>query len=387
MMRKRGFTLVELLCVLIIISIISIITVPLVMSYVNSTKEGLYNDQVSSIKKAAEKWAIKNTDKIDKNHINDTFITLESLQYLNYLEKDEILNPKDKTRMNGCIVIKYNMSDKKYDYDYIERECSSITDESDSYVIYSYNTETSKLDSDTTNTHQPFYLDILSNNLLKVSGETTDGLYDLDNEYVFAGTNVNNYVEYEGKNWRVLSIDKKDYSMKLISVSGNASLWSDETETDFAKATSQQTLSTNVNEYGKLLESWNNGEIANQQNSIDGLRSDLLSKNINSKAGLISVYDYVLASTSPSCNSNFLSSDCKNNNYLFNLFSANNDYVWTMNTDGSSIWYIDATGSLGLSLSDASTYDLYTVIKLPINVYNTSDTATGSSSTFSYKLK
>ena len=73
------------------------------------------------MEKAGEKWAIDNKDYLDKYHINDVFITLDLLKETKYLEKEDILSPKDKKVMNGCILISY--SENKYDYKYIELDC------------------------------------------------------------------------------------------------------------------------------------------------------------------------------------------------------------------------------------------------------------------------
>ena len=95
-------------------------------------------------------------------------------------------------------------------------------------TIYDYDIDSAKiLTLDKGNT--PAYQTILNNNNLCVLGEVcansegkTGGLYDLENEYVFRGEVVNNYVKYEGKEWRIISIDKNDYSMKLISTTSDS---------------------------------------------------------------------------------------------------------------------------------------------------------------------
>lgn len=385
---KKGFTLVELLCVIIIIAVISLVVFPLVTSYINRSKDELYEVQVKDIEDSAKKWALDNLDKLDKYHVNDVYVTLEYIKFKGYLEKDEILNPKTKEVMDGCILVKYDESSKQYDYIYDEIDCTSESTDLDSeaYIVYSYNDDTAMEVVNDTNYKTPFYLDVLENNTLRALGETESGLYDLENEYVFKGETVNNYVKYDGKTWRILNIDKNDYSMKLISITGNSSLWSSETITDFSASTLKDTLQSNLTENLKLSDVWSNGIVSNTEMSSNDLRNSLNSSTINVKAGLISTYDYILASTSTNCNSNFLSNECKNNNYLTTMFSGNN--VWTMNTDGTNIWYINSTGSLGLQNSSSATYYVYTVIKLPINVYATnSDTATGSDTTFAYELK
>ena len=140
---KKGFTLIELLCVIVIIAIISLITFPRITQQINNAKEELYITQVKNLEKQGEKWSLDNMDKLDKYHINDIFINLNLLKETKYIEKDDILSPKDKKVMNGCIFINYK--DNKYTYEYIDIDCSlsstNLSESSNSYIIYDYVTD------------------------------------------------------------------------------------------------------------------------------------------------------------------------------------------------------------------------------------------------------
>lgn len=388
---KKGFTLIELLCVIVIIAIISLITFPRVTKYINNAREELYVTQVKNIEKQGEKWALNNMDYLDKYHINDTFVTLNLLKETKYLEKDDILNPKTKEVMNGCILISYK--DNKYSYKYIEEDCSlsnkKLDEYSDSYVIYDYdidglNPGIKTLDSSKQNI--PAYQFILNNNNIRVLGETEDGLYELENEYVFRGNNVNNYVIYAKQNWRILSIDKKDYSMKLISTTSIQSTLSGENTTDFTKITLQNTLKEKAKDYSKVVDtSWDSGIISDNASNLVNLENSLKTNTITSKVGLLSLYDYAIASTDNTCENNFKSLKCKNNNYIATMFESKR--IWTMNTNGEKFWYIDLeTEESQLinnqvpQLADATSGPYYyaTVIKLPINIYVSDSNATGT---------
>lgn len=389
---KKGFTLVELLCVIVIIAVISLITFPKITTYIKKTRDDLYKTQVKSLKKSGEKWALDTVEYLDKYHINDVYITLDLLKDFKYLEKDEILSPKDKTVMNGCILISYK--DNKYSYDYKEIDCTdpntNLNEYSDSYIVY--DSAESGDDyviskSENSKEHSPAYQDILKNNESKVLGETGDGLYELDDEYVFRGTNVNNYVTYEDKNWRILSINKNDYSMKLINTSIDSAILSTSATNDFTKTTLQNTLAEKVTNYSKLLDTWNNGAINNIGITIPELRSSIIQNSITSKVGLISLYDYAVASLNDNCYNNFGSGNCVNNNYLASIFSGKD--FWTMSQDAEGkFWFVNSSNVINTADATAGPYYYATVIKVPINVYCENGTeATGSDSTFAYKLK
>lgn len=44
-MKKRGFTLVELLAVIVIVSVVAVITVPVILNVINNSKKEAINNQ------------------------------------------------------------------------------------------------------------------------------------------------------------------------------------------------------------------------------------------------------------------------------------------------------------------------------------------------------
>ena len=59
---KKGFTLIELIGIIVILGVISFIVFPVVSSSIKNGKEKAYNEQVGRIIEAAKKWANDNTD-------------------------------------------------------------------------------------------------------------------------------------------------------------------------------------------------------------------------------------------------------------------------------------------------------------------------------------
>ena len=54
-MKKRGFTLVELIAVIALLGIIGLIAIPVVEGIVKRSKDRIYNTQLEEIKSAAKK--------------------------------------------------------------------------------------------------------------------------------------------------------------------------------------------------------------------------------------------------------------------------------------------------------------------------------------------
>ena len=188
---KKGFTLVELLAVIVILSVISMLVFPNVIKIINQSKENLYQSQLRDIENVAKNFSIEHPELLDANRINATYVTLDALKQSGYLEVDKINNPKNGQEMNGCIKIQYNESNNQYNYNYEEINCSNDATLKGYIITYQ-----NGLNKEERNIVLSAYEKVLSdyNNLVSIVGGTTDGLYDIDDEYIFRGLNPNNYV-------------------------------------------------------------------------------------------------------------------------------------------------------------------------------------------------
>lgn len=400
---KKGFTLVELLAVIVIIALTSTIIFPAVGSVILQSKQDLFNSQMLDIQTASEKWATDNTDLLDKYHVNDTYITLELLRFTGYLEPDAIKNPLTREEMNGCIQIRYNKNNKKYKFVYEEKTCDSFASSSSTnngYIIYKYSNDKKDIEKDNTNEvksiGQYIVEKAIEENKIYTPGSTNSGLYELEDEYVFKG-DVNNYIKINIANinnsflGRILSISKADFSIKVITNSIGDNFWINGGEINFIGSAISNELVNNVAtskfiSSDKVIEhDFQIGDVSsNQQLSIMALKSLLSEKKTtsvtnneltisnnntaNQKVGTISILDYVNASTNLDCQSNFLSDNCGENNYLKTMFNSKD--VWTLNKNGNSVWYITKSGLPDLESNLANTkYYIYPVYKFTSDVF------------------
>ena len=92
-MKKKGFTLIELIMVIVIISVVAMISFQTVTKKINQSKEKAYNIQVNNFKDSAKNYMLENKPD-DKYHLNTICISLEVLQNKGYLKKGELKNPK-----------------------------------------------------------------------------------------------------------------------------------------------------------------------------------------------------------------------------------------------------------------------------------------------------
>ena len=103
-MNKNGFTLVELIAVIVILGLLALIANSSVVNVVKNSKSDLYNAQLKLIESAAETWGNDNLDKLP-NDGECKYLTLANLK--NYgLIKEEIINPKTNSEFSDNLYIK-----------------------------------------------------------------------------------------------------------------------------------------------------------------------------------------------------------------------------------------------------------------------------------------
>ena len=126
-MKKQGFTLIEVLSILIIMGVITLIAVPLVYSIINNSREGLYARQVEQLLQAGENWGGKNSDQLPKEVGQSIFLVPKDLANQGFLDAEEIIDPRDGEEMNGCIVV--TKETKRHTYKYEETSCDDLRGE------------------------------------------------------------------------------------------------------------------------------------------------------------------------------------------------------------------------------------------------------------------
>ncbi len=115
-MNKKGFTLVELLVVIVIIGVLSIIVVPSVININKNINSRLYEDKKEKIENAAQLYANNNEELF--NGTTQITVYVRELVAANYFTADAkngsgncneemgcVINPENKSSMNGDYVI------------------------------------------------------------------------------------------------------------------------------------------------------------------------------------------------------------------------------------------------------------------------------------------
>lgn len=120
-MKNKGFTLTELLMVLIVIGIVSALVIPNISKTLEHQKVKLYNKQVNQIIEITKSWSAKNLDKLPSDE-STIYVSLDTLINEKYLEQDEIIDPRDEEPMSGCVSIIYDLDYNQYNYSFIGKD-------------------------------------------------------------------------------------------------------------------------------------------------------------------------------------------------------------------------------------------------------------------------
>lgn len=385
---KKGFTLVELLAVLVILAVVSMLVFPNVVKIIADSKEKLYQSQMRDIESVGKNFAMDHTELLDANHINPTYVTVDALKYSGYLEIDKISNPKTGEEMNGCVKIDYNETNNQYHYNYENTDCSK--DSSLQGFIITYENGLQKKEQ---NILLSAYETILKNyeNLISIIGGTTDGLYEIDDEYIFRGSNPNNYVKLgaSADSYRIISLNKKEKTIKLVKITPESSSYSTNNSNAFLESSVSSYLlnfitSGNAKDMqDKIVDGtkWKNGIIdLSKSMSYEVLKSVEATSTVSNKVGLIQVSDYIVSSLDSTCLANIASSNCKNSNYMATLFGKN--AVWTMdNSSSGKVITIENNIITNHTLNTTSdiTYRIYPVFYLKRSASISSGNGTSSS--------
>jgi len=117
-MRKRGFTLVELLGVIILLGVIALITVPSIKKIIDESKQKGYERQIDFIVSSAKNWGLTNSNLLPDS--GSILVKIDTLKNEGFLENKRINNPINNREITGCVSINYNSDYNQYEYKYNE---------------------------------------------------------------------------------------------------------------------------------------------------------------------------------------------------------------------------------------------------------------------------
>lgn len=117
-MNKKGFTLVEVIGIILILSIIAVIITPSVISVVNNSKKTSNDIQKELIIKYAKLWVEEHSELISDEDGSIYSLSLQDLAKDGYLTNKEYVDiENDQSLNNACV--KITTKKAKYSYEFV----------------------------------------------------------------------------------------------------------------------------------------------------------------------------------------------------------------------------------------------------------------------------
>lgn len=319
-----GLSMKKILFYIILITILLIISFWL-LSLKSSKKDVDYTKYENTMIKAAKEYYKVNKNELPQKDGVKGEVTLSKLVELKYMNEYD-----DLKSCSGSVTVERNNND----YNYV-----------------------SYLDCGSNYSSKLFYKKITEQKNIVTSG---DGLYYINNEYVYRGEVVNNYVNFGGRVWRIVKIDS---SNDIVLISDAMYGYNNPWDNRYNEATNNN-AGYNIYEKSRIKDFLNDIYETDKEGKsklseplftkgvakkIKGYKACVGKRDINvtvnnnlyecqsvienTKLGLLTVSDYMNASIDSSCKAPS-SYSCQNYNYL-----VDKDNDWWLSTANSSNTY------------------------------------------------
>lgn len=114
---KKGFTLIEMLSIIVLIGVIALIAYPMVDSTIKDSREKAYLQNIEHIESVAETYSVS----VDLGYSEEyKSLDLQTLKNAGLLKDEDIKNPKDESIMAGCVLYRWITSSNQYEFKYSE---------------------------------------------------------------------------------------------------------------------------------------------------------------------------------------------------------------------------------------------------------------------------
>ena len=116
---KRGFTLVELLAVLILLGVVSLIAIPSIGKILNRSREKARESTKNELIKAAKEYYADNIRELpdDGSH---KCLSVSEIEESGYISNDDIVDPTTEEKLTGYVKIYFDNTYNQYTYEYVK---------------------------------------------------------------------------------------------------------------------------------------------------------------------------------------------------------------------------------------------------------------------------
>ena len=396
MKKKNGFTLVELLAVIVILAIILVIAVPKITDTIKNSKIASFESSAKTIAAQAEKKKMENEILDNSNPITcNNLVKLSNSDYIScsiYFDADNnaLVTLYGSGKFEGLQIIDGTKENAK-----AEEIKAPVYGNAVNYVsgLYAYDSSSNGLEKDTTSDANIRYVGANPNNYVEFNGEAwriigvfgsnlklaRDDIlttYSFDNKTTAQGIETDYGTNDWTKSYLREFLNDYYYEGKTITChSDSATTWTEGLTAKHETITCPEINKINITAKSMIQSTiWNLGGTTYKTNSapyetypVNELYTSERGTKVYSKhatistdyIGLIYPSDYGYASTDERCRQNLRSGltytnnayggtpTCKNNNWLYKGV-----WYWTISPGSSNanlVFSVDSVGSLSTS--------------------------------------
>lgn len=115
----KGFSLIELLAVIIILGIIAAIAYPTITNVTEKSEERSYEQQINHLEDIANTWTSTHLDKV--GYEEAYYLQFAELFEADLIQSKDVMNPKTEEALTGCLEIKWDNAYNQHIITYLER--------------------------------------------------------------------------------------------------------------------------------------------------------------------------------------------------------------------------------------------------------------------------
>ena len=105
---KDGFTLIEILAIIILLSVLALVTYPIINGVINDSRKDLYDKQIDELERHTRTWISENVESLELVDGYSRNVTFEELKNSGYIQESSVINPKTNEPLSGCMTINYS---------------------------------------------------------------------------------------------------------------------------------------------------------------------------------------------------------------------------------------------------------------------------------------
>lgn len=124
---KRGFTLVELLGIIVVLGVIATIVTPIIQNTLSENKETIYNTLVEQIKGSAKDYLSANTEYLPKEENDYSIIKIGDIKKEGLIQIS-IKNPKTDNFVSNESFVKVTKKGNNYVYDVTIHDLTDVSE-------------------------------------------------------------------------------------------------------------------------------------------------------------------------------------------------------------------------------------------------------------------